>query len=72
MQPIAGHLDGADLGVLAAYFVLVFAVGIWVSYCFPIICISRYAESLLFVLILFSPHAEIEVPSVVTSWLDVR
>ncbi len=30
MQPIAGYLDGADLGVLAGYFVIVFAVGIWV------------------------------------------
>ncbi|VDN24408.1 unnamed protein product [Dibothriocephalus latus] len=31
MEKVVGYLDGADLGVLAAYFVIVFAVGIWSS-----------------------------------------
>ncbi|BHF64566.1 hypothetical protein SprV_0200757100 [Sparganum proliferum] len=31
MRKIVGALDGADLGVLIAYFVIVFAVGIWSS-----------------------------------------
>lgn len=35
MSPIIGYLDGADIGVIVAYFVVVFAVGIWV--CLPII-----------------------------------
>lgn len=28
---LLGNLDGADLGVLLAYFIIVFAVGIWVT-----------------------------------------
>uniref|UniRef100_A0A0X3NHS0 Sodium/glucose cotransporter 2 n=1 Tax=Schistocephalus solidus TaxID=70667 RepID=A0A0X3NHS0_SCHSO len=31
MEKVLGVLDGADLGVLACYFVIVFAVGIWSS-----------------------------------------
>ncbi|VDK78924.1 unnamed protein product [Dibothriocephalus latus] len=31
MRKLIGDLDGADLGVLIAYFVIVFAVGIWAS-----------------------------------------
>ncbi|VUZ53910.1 unnamed protein product [Hymenolepis diminuta] len=31
MEPIIGHLDGADIGVIVAYFVIIFAVGIWSS-----------------------------------------
>ncbi|KAL5968278.1 Sodium/glucose cotransporter 1 [Taenia solium] len=31
MSPIIGYLDGADIGVIVAYFVVVFAVGIWSS-----------------------------------------
>ena len=30
MEPIIGYLDGADIGVIIAYFVIIFAVGIWV------------------------------------------
>ena len=30
MKAIIGHLDGADVGVIIAYFVIIFAVGIWV------------------------------------------
>ncbi|KAH9283445.1 Sodium/glucose cotransporter 1 [Echinococcus granulosus] len=32
MSPIIGYLDGADIGVIVAYFVAVFAVGIWSSF----------------------------------------
>ncbi len=32
LQRLVGSLDGADLGVLAGYFVIVFAVGIWVRF----------------------------------------
>ncbi|KAM3180495.1 Solute carrier 5 member 4A, partial [Hymenolepis weldensis] len=31
MDPIIGYLDGADIGVIVAYFVIIFAVGIWSS-----------------------------------------
>ncbi|VDL23627.1 unnamed protein product [Hymenolepis diminuta] len=32
MEPIIGYLDGADIGVIVAYFVIIFAVGIWSSF----------------------------------------
>lgn len=31
MEPIVGYLDGADIGVIVGYFVIIFAVGIWSS-----------------------------------------
>ncbi len=61
MEPIVGSLDWADLAVLLGYFVVVFAVGIWV--CDLLEKVQPKTSSL---------HAETEAVSEVTSWQEGR
>lgn len=58
MQRVVGSLDGADLGVLAAYFVVVFAVGIWVSNFNRCHFIILVLNEINHVSLCFSHHAE--------------